>query len=107
MKNWRKHILFDWVFFKSTLPISLVLGMATGGYRGIMSESYTMVLFINQCLLAIPFGLILDLLYKELAQKEQYYFYYNQGISKVELWIVSFFFSFSFYLLFKLVYLFI
>lgn len=44
----------------------------------------------NACLACLPMGLVLDLLYKELAYKETYYFYYNQGIRKGELWISSF-----------------
>lgn len=44
----------------------------------------------NACLSCLPMGLVLDLLYKELTYKETYYFYYNQGIRKGELWIFSF-----------------
>ena len=35
-------------------------------------------------------GLGFDYIYKELTRKEEYYFYYNQGISKYKLWIVTF-----------------
>ncbi len=35
-------------------------------------------------------GLGFDYIYKELTRKEEYFFYYNQGIGKYQLWIVTF-----------------
>jgi hypothetical protein len=103
MTDWRKHIRLNRVFFRSTLLLSVSIGMLVGAYGLVMSEGHTMVSFIGLCLLGIPFGWIFDLLYKELTGKEQYYFYYNQGISKIELWVVSFVLSCSFYFVFELI----
>lgn len=44
-------------------------------------------------------GLLCDLLYKEMARKEEYYFYYNCSASKLKLIIVSFIFSLFIYLI--------
>jgi hypothetical protein len=101
--DWHKHIRLNRVFFGSTLLLSVSIGVLVGAYRFVMSEGGTAVSFIGLCLLGIPFGWIFDLLYKELVGKEQYYFYYNQGISKAELWGVSFVLSCSFYLVFELI----
>jgi hypothetical protein len=103
MIDWRKHIRLNRVFFRSTLLLSVSVGVLTGAYRFVMSEGDTVVSFIGLCLLGIPFGWILDLLYKELSGKKQYYFYYNQGISKAELWGVSFVLSCSFYFVFEFI----
>lgn len=78
-------------FFKSTVLLTLVFQsiivilVFSGVYAGTVSGEYT-----NQPVLFMPLGLILDLIYKELTYKEIYYFYYNQGIRKIELWISSF-----------------
>ncbi|KKB57971.1 hypothetical protein DXB27_04525 [Parabacteroides gordonii] len=77
-------------FFKSTLEIALVCQLAGTLFL------YLSTLLVDKTntstspvLFFIPFGLFLDLIYKEIARKENYYFYYNQGISKVELWLVA------------------
>ncbi len=44
----------------------------------------------------IPLGYFLGLLYKEMSLKGEYYFYYNRGIGRWELWIVSLLLSCSF-----------
>jgi hypothetical protein len=103
MTDRSKHIRFNWIFFKSTLLLSISVGLFVGVYRFVMSEGDTVVSFIGGCLAGIPFGWIFDLLYKETAHKELYYFYYNQGISKTELWVVSFALSCSFYFVFELI----
>ncbi|MDH6304956.1 hypothetical protein M2459_001693 [Parabacteroides sp. PF5-5] len=108
MKNsidWKKHWVFNWVFFKSNLFMGLVLGLGFGVYQQAIGGDGTLLGFVRQCLLAIPLGFLLSFLYKEFVYKEGYYFYYNQGILKVELWIVSFILSCFFYLIFKLIHI--
>ncbi|MCD7850790.1 MAG: hypothetical protein LUH63_14285 [Parabacteroides sp.] len=69
-------------FFRSTLLISIVSGML---FAFLTND------FVSSALLFIPtFGLGMDLLYKELAHQEEYFFFYNQGISKAELLIATF-----------------
>lgn len=78
-------------FFKSTVVITSVCQLA-----GIfllffaMERNEDVSQAINQPLFFIPFGFLLDMLYKEITQSETYYFYYNQGIRKAALWLVSF-----------------
>jgi len=49
----------------------------------------------------LPGGILLDLLYKELAHKEEYFFYYNLSVTKVELWAVALLLPYLIYLLVK------
>ena len=78
-------------FFKSTVLLTLVFQsiivilVFSGVHAGTVSGDYT-----SQPILFMPLGFILDLIYKGLTYKEIYYFYYNQGIRKIELWISSF-----------------
>jgi hypothetical protein len=103
MTDLRRHIRFNWTFFTSTLGLSVTVGLLAGGYRQIMAGDFNAGLLVGQWLLGIPLGLVFDLAYKEITHKGLYYFYYNQGISKVELWIVSFVLSSSFYLVWMFV----
>ncbi len=103
--NYYKHIKFNLIFFKSTLLLSITFGLLITFYQLVTSSIDNFFLFINEFLLVIPVGWFFDILYKELTNKEQYYFYYNQGISKTELWIVSFVLSFSFFGIFKIVHI--
>ena len=75
-------------FFKSTIVLTVACQVAAIlflGVSGRMSVSELM----NQPVTFIPFGLLPDLLYKDMSQKENYYFYHNQGIRKAELWLVT------------------
>ena len=46
-------------------------------------------------------GAFLSLFYKELSRKNEYYFYYNRGITKLKLWsltlLLNFFFGLTVY----------
>lgn len=78
-------------FFKSTLEIALVCQLAGSLFLYLSAELMNdMSTSTSPMLFFVPFGLFLDLIYKELAYKESYYFYYNRGISKAELWVVAF-----------------
>ncbi|MFR0994265.1 MAG: hypothetical protein ACLSGQ_06565 [Parabacteroides distasonis] len=75
-------------FFRSTITLTLLFQgictfLAMGNQWMTPGSSNTEGLSI----ICTPFGLIMDLLYKELAHKDTYYFYYNQGIRKTNLWI--------------------
>lgn len=41
----------------------------------------------------LTFGFFVSLLIKEVNNKNEYLFYYNNGISKIHLWIYSYFFN--------------
>lgn len=78
-------------FFKSTVvttSVSQLAGILLLFFA--MERNENVSLAVDQPLILIPFGLFLDLLYKEITQSETYYFYYNQGIRKPVLWLVSF-----------------
>lgn len=99
------RIKFHSIFFKRLVTPSIAIGVAFGWLAQMSSHhsvSTPLIQMLEHALLFVPVGLLLCLISFELTRKEQYYFYYNQGISKIELWTVSFIFSFSFYYLFTL-----
>ena len=72
-------------FFRTTLLTSIIIGVALAFVASILHSRD----FVGSALLFIPtFGL--DLLYKEISYKEKYFFFYNKGISKVELLVATF-----------------
>lgn len=74
-------------FFRTTLLTSIIIGVALAFVASILHSRD----FVGSALLFIPtFGLGMDLLYKEISYKEKYFFFYNKGISKVELLIATF-----------------
>lgn len=86
-----------YAFFRSTwLPsiftgvIMAILFPLTTDFKVLTNET------LKNCLLLIPTaGLGMNFLYKELTQKEEYFFFYNQGIGKVRLWAATFLLSAS------------
>lgn len=88
--NLRK-IKLHYCFFKSTVVLTVVFQVISVlclvGFR-FADESEPVL--TNIYLSCLPIGIAFDFLYKEMVYKETYYFYYNQGIRKVELWIFSF-----------------
>ncbi|MDH6313903.1 hypothetical protein M2137_002694 [Parabacteroides sp. PFB2-10] len=97
----RRRITAHWVFFKSTLSFSIpVMGVLAWLGLGVSAKMPVGVLgWISAVLAYFPVAIILDFLYKELSRKEEYYFYHNLSITRLELWIVSFLLSYSVYLL--------
>ena len=71
-------------FFKSTVPINFGASLFVGFFGGLIALNYSF----------LSFGFILSLLLKELRAKNDYLFYFNNGISKKQLWMYSWFFSF-------------
>ena len=56
-----------------------------------ISVGFSMILL---SLLSIPLmsmtgGSLISIFYKEISRKNEYYFYYNRGISKIKLIVVS------------------
>lgn len=71
---------FYWEFHKSTLVINWAFSCSMG------------MILMNLWLIplvAMIAGPLLSLFYKEIARKNEYYFYYNRGISKISLITMS------------------
>ena len=65
-----------WAFYKSTVTINLVVSLAIG-----LVSTSIIVFAVN----LVTIGLFFTFLYKEIVCPQEYYFYYNQGISKIKL----------------------
>lgn len=77
-------------FFLSTLKFSVLIGFLFASFSALRFY-VSMIDSIRLWLQLIPtVGLGFDYIYKELTRKEEYFFYYNQGIGKYQLWIVTF-----------------
>lgn len=85
-------------FYKTTLKVSLPLSCLSGFLISLGAPKITLAVLIDCFLLSLcTVGLSFDLLYKEIARKKEYYFYYNCSISKMELILVSYLFSLFIY----------
>jgi len=79
-----------WEYFKSTLVLNLSSSvlLAFIVYGALLNPSDTPpqfhVVYIHCCMFGGP---LLCLFYKELSRNNEYYFYYNRGISKLSLFI--------------------
>jgi hypothetical protein len=73
-------------FYKSTLPINIIISILPLLFGGI--PFFTSVF--------LTFGFFTALLIKEVNGKNEYLFYYNNGISKVKLWLFSYIINFIF-----------
>ena len=71
-------------FFKSTVPINFGTSLFVGYFGGLIAFNCSF----------LSFGLILNLVLKEVRNENDYLFYFNNGISKKQLWMYSWFFSF-------------
>jgi len=78
-----------WAFFKSTFTISFVFSF--------ILALIIYPLFFNVFPIALMTGgPIISLFYKELFRRNEYYFFYNRGISKINLLATSLVFHFTF-----------
>ncbi|MBB4035564.1 hypothetical protein GGR21_001457 [Dysgonomonas hofstadii] len=91
-----KKASFYLFFFRSTLLISIAAAIAItfvigSTFMQIVVAGSDPVLSVLSSVLKIwcTAGLAASLLYKETVRKNEYYFFYNVGISKIELIIVS------------------
>ncbi len=73
----RKVFLF-WEFYKSTLLINLSLSIL------IYLLTFDLVSFFNSFIFIGLFG---NILFKENYRKNEYFFYYNNNFSKIELFV--------------------
>jgi len=85
-----------WQFYKSTLIINLassvllafiVKSAANISIDSKIAETPLSIIYIKCCMFGGPF---ICFYYNELSKKNEYYFYYNKGISKLSLYIVTF-----------------
>lgn len=92
----KKYTLYL-IFLRSTLiisiPVSIAFTFVAGlGYSGSEMpglEMFSDLISVFLKILCVG-GLAASLLYKETVRKNEYYFYFNAGISKISLFIVSF-----------------
>ena len=90
LQRWKTQYRFYRTFFLSTLNFSVLIGFLFASFSALRFY-VRMIDFIRLWLQLIPtVGLGFDYIYKELTRKEEYFFYYNQGIGKYQLWIVTF-----------------
>lgn len=78
------NLRFYWEFHKSTLIINWAFSIA-----------FSMILSIPLLMpiMSMTGGPLISLFYKEVSRKNEYYFYYNRGISKISLIVVSLVFN--------------
>lgn len=79
-----KRLLNIFEFFKTTLIINLsvcAIGVVLGGF------DYFFILFLS-------FGFLMSILFKEMYRKNDYLFYANNGVSKIQLIVASYFMTF-------------
>lgn len=90
LRQWRKRIRFHLIFFFNTLRLSVPIGLLLA----VLSQISQMSSFDSlgeSCCFTIPTaGLGIDLLYKEISRKNDYFFFYNLSIGKIDLWASSF-----------------
>lgn len=79
-KKWAN--LFE--FFKSTLAINLAASFFVFLFGGMIAFNYSV----------LSFGFGLSLLFREVNAKKEYVFYFNNKISKIQLWVYSWCFTF-------------
>lgn len=71
--RWSKQCRFYYVFFRSTLKVSIFISLPLAMLGGVIANTGGLVGFLKIWLLQIPvIGLGFDFLYKELSQKETY-----------------------------------
>ena len=90
LQRWKTQNRIYRTFFLSTLKFSVLIGFLFASFSALRFY-VSMIDSIRLWLQLIPtVGLGFDYIYKELTRKEEYFFYYNQGIGKYQIWIVTF-----------------
>jgi hypothetical protein len=84
-------------FFKSTLVINLAFCVFPILFLGFFAFKYTF----------LTVGFAVSLLVKEINTKNEYLFYYNNRISKIELWFYTWCFNFFAFIFISLAFNFI
>ena len=90
LQRWKTQYRFYGKFFHITLNSCVLMVFLFASFSALLF--YVRIIdSIGLWLQLIPtVGLGFDYIYKELTRKEEYFFYYNQGIGKYQLWIVTF-----------------
>ncbi len=78
-----KKILNLFEFFKSTLLINLSVCLVSLFFGTINTFFFVFA----------SYGFVISILYKEIYKKNDYFFYYNNGVSKTQLIGFSYFFT--------------
>ena len=78
MANWRIYF----AFYTSTIIVCSVVSCMVA----LVSLIVRVPFFVTFSISIATVGLFFSLLYKEISCPEQYYFYYNKGISKMKLY---------------------
>lgn len=90
LQRWKTQYRFYRIFFFSTLKFSVLVSFLFA-FMGSLVFYDGIAESLKLWLRLIPtIGLGFDFIYKELTRKEEYFFYYNQGIGKYQLWGVTF-----------------
>jgi hypothetical protein len=71
-----------WEFYKSTLVTNVLFSI-------VLSLIIFPLFFTLLPILIMTGGPIISLFYKEISNKNEYYFYYNRGVSKLSLIIIN------------------
>lgn len=106
----RLKILY--AFYKSTLTINLSTSLIITLFylKVLFQETIGISLFellINYMSVFSVFfltvGFLFSILHKELARKAEYYFYFNKGIGRIQLFSFCILLNFLFFILIKLI----
>ena len=92
MKKASFYLLFFWSTLLISIPAAIAITFVTGStFMQIVVADSSPVLSVLSSVLKVWFtgGLAASLLYKETVRKSEYYFFYNAGISKIKLIVVS------------------
>ncbi|KVV13259.1 hypothetical protein ACRASX_04005 [Flavobacterium sp. TMP13] len=81
-------------FFKSTVAVNFAVSILPFFFGGVIAFSYSF----------ISFGFLISLLLKEINAKNEYLFYYNNQISKIQLWLFSWLFTFVLLVISRLIF---
>ena len=85
-RNLMNKLKAYWIFHKSTVILNLVSSAA-------LSLITLPVFLVVFPILIMTSGTLISLFYKEITHKNEYYFYYNLGISKPTLLVMNEFFN--------------
>jgi hypothetical protein len=89
-----KKIANVFEFFKSTIAINFVASVIVFLFGGLIAFHYSL----------LTFGFGISLLFKEVNSKNEYLFYFNNQLSKIQLWVCSWCFTFVFLVIFVVVF---
>ncbi|MCD8179573.1 MAG: hypothetical protein LUE98_20120 [Tannerellaceae bacterium] len=106
MKDIKSRFRFWICFWKSNLGVAVPVGFGLSFLLlplTLENPDADIFSIISHFLYYTPVGLLFSALYKEISQKGDYYFYYNKGISRIELWISTLLLSYSFWFIFEIV----